>query len=194
VVDAAEALLQLDEARADGPAAGGVLTAAGRRFVRAMRDEVAPWLGEAVDDDVARLAAGANAEHRARWRLRNLVVAPESVAALVAAWRGGRGAPAVAEAALRDDPGRVLERSERLRLVHRMLRDPGTAADLPDGHGAYLRGDHVTAFTAYGEDWVGLSLVSPYRVLSERPEVVKALYETLGGRVDLHILARWLDG
>ncbi len=183
VVDAADAML-----------GRGVLTAAGRRFVRAMRDEVAPWLDEAVDADVARLAAGANAEHRARWRLRNLIVAPEAVSAVIAAWHSGKPAPSLAEPALRDDPGRVLEQSARLRLVHRSLRDPAAAEGAPEGDAAYLRGDHETAFTAYGMDWVGLAVVSPHRALRERPELVKAVHEALTPGVDLHNLADWLSG
>jgi hypothetical protein len=111
-------------AAADGLLAGGGLTAAGERFVGAMRDEVARWLGDPVEPEVARLAAGANAEHRARWRLRNLLVAPETVEAVVAAWRAGLPPPAVPVPAVRAGSGRALERSERLDLVHRMLRRP----------------------------------------------------------------------
>lgn len=183
VVDAADAML-----------GHGVLTAAGRRFVGAMRDEVTPWLDEAVDADVARLAAGANAEHRARWRLRNLVVAPEAVRALVAAWHSGKPAPELAEPTLRDDPGRVLEQSARLRLVHRALRDPAAAEGASQGDAAYLRGDHETAFTAYGMDWVGLAVVSPHRALRQQPELVKAVHQALTPGVDLHNLADWLGG
>ncbi|WP_433301298.1 aKG-HExxH-type peptide beta-hydroxylase [Actinoplanes sp. CA-030573] len=178
--------------------AGGHLTAAGARFVQAMRDEVDPWLAEPVDAGVARLADGANAEHRARWRLRNLAIAPGSVAALAEAWRRGEPAP-IPEPELRTGGGRALETSTRLALVHRLLRgssvDHGTAGDL-----AYLRGDAATALDAYrkslvsgeAEPWVGMALVSPARSIRERLELVRATCLALPD-VDLDTVVAWLD-
>jgi hypothetical protein len=99
-----------------------VLTAAGRRFVGALRDEVGQWLDEPVDGEVARLASGADLDHRVRWRLRNLRVSEESTRALVDAWRSGRPAPELPEAEVVAG-ARRLEASGRLGLVHRWLRD-----------------------------------------------------------------------
>ncbi|HEX5203275.1 MAG TPA: HEXXH motif-containing putative peptide modification protein [Actinoplanes sp.] len=115
---------------ADALLADGVLTAAGARFVRAMRDEAGRWLSEPVDDRIERLARGANLEHRVRWRLRNLSV---DVGGLVADWEAGRPAR-LPEPALRGGAGRALERSARLDLVHRALREggPGRASRKDD--------------------------------------------------------------
>jgi hypothetical protein len=138
---------------AGGLVGGGVLSAAGVRFVGALRDEAVGWLGEPVDDEVARLAAGANADHRARWRLRNLEV---DSGALVAAWRAGQGAPPLPPATLREGSGRVLPHSERLTRIHERLRVGGERKGGPwpgggvwPGDDAWLGGRHGSARTAY---------------------------------------------
>ncbi|MGX6602056.1 aKG-HExxH-type peptide beta-hydroxylase [Micromonosporaceae bacterium Da 78-11] len=198
---------------------GAVLTSAGARFVAALRDEVAGWLGEPVDAEVAPLAAGANTDHRVRWRLRNLRVDPTAV---VAAWRAGRSAPAAPAATVRPASGRALEHSERLNRVHELLRAPAVGVGVTGGEreagvrpgggvragdDAYLGGDHGTAFDAYrkvlevgptcGEltsAWSGLAVVSPWRIMRERPELVRAVHQELEpGAVDLAALIRWLD-
>jgi HEXXH motif-containing protein len=202
---------------ADGLLGGDALTAAGRRFVTALRDEAGRWLPDPVDDEVARLAAGANADHRARWRLRNLQVPPETVAAMVAARQAGAPPPAPPEPTLRPGTGRTLERSHRLDRIHRTLRDPARNEPNPSepetadrarsgpGDDAYLRGTPGAAFDAYvkelvettGRDpatWAGLALVSPYAALRDRPELVRAVFLALDGRDDLHSLAGWLSG
>ncbi|MFD0518036.1 aKG-HExxH-type peptide beta-hydroxylase [Paractinoplanes durhamensis] len=190
----------------------GQLTAAGTRFVRAMRDEAAGWLSEPVDPRVARLAAGANAEHRARWRLRNLEVDPAAVAELVAAWRRGAAAPAVPEAGLAADRGRQLESSERLRLVHRLLNEGDhrgrAGSGLRPGDDAYLDGDAGTAATSYSKGlafssdldrWSGLAVVSSHAAMRDRPELVRAV--TLAAaeagevrNVGPEAVAAWLSG
>jgi hypothetical protein len=196
VVEAAEALL-----------ASGHLTVAGTRFVQAMRDEVGGWLEDAVDPRVARLADGANAEHRARWRLRNLAVPDDVVADLVAAWWRGEPAPVVPEAGLRRYDGRRLESSERLALVHRLLREGDhrvrAGSGLRPGDDAYLDGEAGTAYAAYVEDlgvgpgdldrWAGLAVVAPHRALREQPELVRAGWLSLGD-VGLDTVAAWLSG
>jgi hypothetical protein len=182
---------------------GGTLTAAGTRFVTALRAEVQPWLAEPVPAPVARLATGANADHHLRWRLRNRHLDPRDVRLLTDAWTRGRTPPAV-ESELRPAPRRALEASGRLDLVHATLRGrpapPGTA----EGDLAYLRGDEAAALTAYrnrvvaepGDDaaWAGLALSGGGPALRGRPEVVAALYRSLPGRdVDPLALARWLS-
>ena len=154
-------------AAADGLLGGGRLTAAGRRFVSALRDEAGGWLREPLDPEVVRLADGANVDHRVRWRLRNLRVDPAAAASLAAAWRAGRRRPPVPEPAPRAAPRRELEQSTRLGLIHTLLR-PAGARSGPDllsddpaprpgggvrpGDDAYLRGDHETAYAAYLAD------------------------------------------
>jgi hypothetical protein len=71
----------------------GKLTPAGTRFASALADEVRPWLDEPVAPDIARLATGANADHRLLWRLRNLAVDPAAARALAGAWRQSRQPP-----------------------------------------------------------------------------------------------------
>jgi hypothetical protein len=206
---------------ADGLLAGDALTPAGRRFTRALRQEAAGWLIEPVAPEVARLAAGANADHRARWRLRNLTVDATALDCLIRAWRSGAPPPPLPEPAVRPAPSRELEHSTRLGLVHAALRGAdrrapgdyrnGSERDpaLPPGSGvrpgddAYLRADHGTAVDAYLKDlegapadpdaWSGLALVSPWRVVRERPELVRAAYLALGD-ADVGALADWLAG
>ena len=188
---------------ADGLLAGDLLTAPGRRFTGALRDEVTPWLAEPVDPAVDRLAAGANAEHHARWRLRNLTVDPATVEALAAAWQRGAPPPAVPEPALRPGP-RALERSTRLNLVHDAIRGVRRNPALPPGgrqrpgDDAYLRGDLGAALRAYAADldqdesWTGLAMVSPQPALRTKPELVRAIHRRTGASAVR--IATWLDG
>lgn len=204
-------------AAADG-LLGAPLTAAGRRFVAALRDEAAGWLREPVDAEVARLAEGANLDHRMRWRLRNLRADRAAAGSLAAAWRAGLPRPALPEPVLAPAPGRELERSSRLDLIHALLRgSPRSGAGLAGrnpalrpgggvrpGDDAYLGADHGTAYVAYlkgleeetGPDdlWSGLALVLP--ALRERPELVRAVYLALEAAdpADLPGLADWLNG
>jgi hypothetical protein len=196
VVDASEALL-----------GGGSLTAAGARLVRAMRDEAREWLSEPVDAEVERLARGANLEHRVRWRLRNLGV---DVAGLAADWEAGRPAR-IPEATLRGGAGRALERSARLDLVHRALREQERDQSLRPvgrqrpGDDAYLRGDAGAALDAYlkalekpdpdaaqAELWAGVALAGPWECMRQRPEAVRDLYGYLR-TVPLTAVADWLE-
>ncbi|MET8148441.1 aKG-HExxH-type peptide beta-hydroxylase [Actinoplanes sp. NPDC049668] len=183
---------------ADELLSGGGLTAAGSRFVTALRAEALPWLDEPVAPAAARLAAGANADHRLRWRLRNLSVDPADARALAGAWRRGDSPPRVASR-LRAAPRRALEASARLDLAHAVLRgEPayGTGGDL-----AYVRGERDAAVRAYagslmsvpGDDaaWAGLVLAGG---LSAEPEVLAAAYRALNDRnVDPITLATWLS-
>ncbi len=191
VVEAAERLLGSE-----------VLTAAGRRFTGALRDEVAGWLGEPVDPTVARLAEGANTEHRVRWRLRNLEVDPAAIRTLARAWQDGTPAPAMPVPELRRDAQRELGHSERLTLTHQHLRDGSGGPQARPGDDAYLRGNYEAAVDAYRQDLevdpdrevgtlAGLALVAPEAALRERPEVVRALWHQVGGAV--RELAAWLS-
>ena len=188
---------------ANGLLAGDVLTAPGRRFAGALRDEVSPWLAEPVDAAVARLADGANAEHLARWRLRHLAVDPAAVDALVAAWERGAAPPSIPDPAVRPAP-RALEHSDRLAVIHGTLRGlrrnpaPPPGGRLRPGDDAYLRGDSGAALEAYLKEldqvagWTGLAMVSPRPALRAKPELVRAIHRRTGAS-PLRI-ATWLDG
>jgi hypothetical protein len=185
-----------DSGNGNGGKAGGGegsgLTAAGARFVTALRDEVQPWLAEPVDPDVQRLARAANTDHRLRWRLRNLVVDPADAAAVAAAWRHGDRPPPVASR-LVPAPRRALESSARLDLVHRALRgDPQPGGRATAGDTAFVRGDYGTARRAYrnGVDWTGLALTGPIR---GRLEVIVSAYRLLGERPDPLAFADWMS-
>jgi hypothetical protein len=196
-------------AAADGLLDGEQLTAAGRRFVGALREEVAGWRDQPGGERIARLARGANADHRVRWRLRNLRVRPETVAVLAEAWRRGEAPPPVPEAEIRAAPRRILEVSDRLRLVHSLLRDqspspagrvrPFADAQAGAGHGtpsgpygkgnlAWLRGDMAAAFAEFllaaerdDEFWAGLSLTAPGGPL-QRPELARAVWQATSAK------------
>jgi hypothetical protein len=186
---------------ADGLLAAGGLTAAGTRFVTALRAEVLPWLEEPVPADIARLATAANADHHLRWRLRNRHVRPRDAELAAEAWSQGRTAPAIT-AELRAAPRRALEASSRLDLVHATLR--GTPATATEADRAHVRGDAGAALSAYrervvldpadGAAWAGLALSGSDRMLRDAPEVVAAVYRALGDpRVDPLALAGWLS-
>jgi hypothetical protein len=189
----------------------GYLTPAGARFTRALRSEVDGWLSEDVDPEVERLARGANLEHRVRWRLRNLTV---DVEALVRAWPHDRPP----EASLRPGAGRALERSDRLDLVHRLLREgdqslPPGSRQRP-GDDAWLRGESGTARHAYVQSlkqsvsratkpetppgprevdlWAGVAIAGPWPSVRERPELVRAAYLALPDQ-ELDKIADWLN-
>jgi hypothetical protein len=188
-------------------------TAAGTRFVGALLDEVRPWRDEPVDPEAERLARLANADHRLRWRLRNLAVPPEQAEALAAAWRRGDPPPAV-ESRLVPAPRRALENSDRLNRMHAALRRDaagaatarGATTHLPGGGAAagddaLLAGDHGTARSAYRKgvvsepaddaSWTGLALLTDRL---ERLEVVVAGYRALPDRPDPLAFARWISG
>jgi hypothetical protein len=170
----------------------GPLTPAGRRFVGALRDEVRPWLDEPVDPEIERLSRIANADHRLRWRLRNLTVDPDDLDRLGQAWRAG-GPPPEVRARLRPGTRRAFESSDRLDLIHATVKGdhpprPGgraTAGDI-----ALLRGDHGTAECAYLEGdvpaWTGLALATGH---GDRLELARAVARREGA--DPLAVLRW---
>ena len=186
---------------ADRLLAGGNLTAAGRRFVGALRDEVGPWLAEPVDPQIERLARAANADHRLRWRLRNLILDPDDAARLARAWRAGAPPPDVTPRLV---PGtrRALERSLRLDLIHATVKGdppPQPGGRRTAGDAAFLRGDHGTAESAYVDRlfaapdddaaWTGLALVTGH---ADRLECGKAL--TMREQTHPVAALRWISG
>ena len=202
---------------------GGRLTAAGERFVSAVRDQADRWRDDPVDPEIARLAADANTDHRVRWRLRNLRVDPGGIDPLVRAWRAGAPRPPSLPGAEVAPGPRRLEASARLDRVHARLRaadrggpPPGdgpqgdhrgrAGGGVRPGDDAWLGGDHGTGQEAYisvlksvrasDADFdaalAGLALVSPWRVLRERPEIVRATWLALR-RPPLDALVEWFD-
>ena len=116
-------------AATDALLGAGHLTPTGVRFVTAMRGRVRPWLAEPVPPVVAGFAERANADHRLRWRLRNVPVDPRLARALAGAWRAGGPPPGPVPPAGVRAGARALERSARLDLVHARLRDPHARPD-----------------------------------------------------------------
>jgi hypothetical protein len=176
----------------------GELTPVGARFVSALRDEVRPWLGEPVDPRIERLAAAANTDHHLRWRLRNRHVDPADAAALAEAWRRGDRPPdGAVRSRLVPAPGRALESSDRLDLIHHLLGEPTArpGGRVTAGDDAFARGDDGAALEAYRKGvpddaaWTGLALVSDRL---PRLEIVAAVHRALGGTPDPLELARWL--
>lgn len=173
-------------AAADGLLAGEHLTPAGRRFAGALRAEVAAWRDQPGGERIARLAREASADHRIRWRLRNLEVSAATVALLVDAWRRGADAPAVPEATVRTGRGRVLAGSDRLRLVHALLRGQS-----PDDDAKAVAG-HGTPSGAAGRDdefWAAVALAAPGGPMA-RPELARALWQA-APTGDIDALVRW---
>lgn len=137
---------------AAGLLAGGELTPAGVRFTTALLAEVRSWHDDPVEPEIQRLADLANADHRVRWRLRNLTVTPADTERLVAAWHAGTEPPRIVPEPA-GHRGRALGNSPRLPLIRRMLdgHQPGDGADA-----ACVRGDHDTARAAYEADAAGM--------------------------------------
>ncbi|WP_430783183.1 aKG-HExxH-type peptide beta-hydroxylase [Actinoplanes sp. G11-F43] len=171
---------------AAGLLAGGELTPAGVRFTTALLAEVEPWLAEPVEPEVQRLADLANADHRVRWRLRNLTVTPEDTARLVTAWRAGAGPPRVTPV-LTGTPGRELAGGPRLPLIRALLdgRDPGEGPDAD-----WVRGTVLPAYPI--GVWDGLALVSRRPAWRERPEVVRAVARAIP-EAGTEAVAIWLS-
>ena len=202
---------------------GGTLTPAGARFVGALHRAALDMLDEPVAPPVLRLAEAANADHRLRWRLRNLIVDPAAVQELAHAWRQHVPQPRKdVPVQIRPAQRRSLESSARLDLMHRLLRGdlaPGSPADRTggtdrgstgngDGDREFVRGDAAGALRAYrrrivaapGDDaaWAGLALTGGWSAVRDRPEVVAAVYRAVADgpepvRPDPEAVALWFD-
>jgi HEXXH motif-containing protein len=192
-------------------ASAGSLTDAGRRFVDGLRCRVESLFAVPVDPALVTMAGLVNDDHRLGWRLRNVRVAPDTVADLAERWRRGerpplhrRDRPVVAATAptYAEDPRHELI---RLAATNRSVR--GSAGDL-----ALLDGDLGTAAAEFRaalaadwhqpDAWTGLALVRSRvgparagRTYSDEPEVLRALYihlRSTGGTPDVDDLADWL--
>ncbi len=204
---------------ADELAGSPELTDAGRRFVEGIRSTIRSWVSEAVPPGLAAQASDSAADHRGRWRVRNLNPAADAISILTSQWQ--RAEPASAEPVRTDvvsGPAPAATETARFRLRHLRLTDQdqfeAACAEASGADVAYLHGDYDQAARSYRAaiasapdcvtNWAGLGLArlrggdpATGRALLERPEVLLALYRALsdvGEDPDPEDLARWLDG
>ncbi|GIF62075.1 HEXXH motif domain-containing protein [Asanoa ishikariensis] len=186
----------LDEARTSP-----LLTESGRRFVDAMTTATLGW-DEPVPDAADRLADESAAAHHVFWRVRNMRVADDDVAALRDRWQAGQPAGPLPPSALATP-----SIDYRSRLLPGYLRLFGASAGQPPpADAAYAEGDLDTALSLYEQEltqdpwcpqpWAGIALClrgdAPLWPLLDRAEVVASLYHALDGRCDLPRLVAWL--
>ncbi|WP_433533807.1 aKG-HExxH-type peptide beta-hydroxylase [Micromonospora sp. CA-249363] len=186
------------------------LTEAGRSFVADMARTLHGWRDpldgpvEAAVRDVADAGA-------VRWTLANLRPDPDGVARLAHAWRQGlppaldRAASTVVAAPAR--PALTVASGPEAAVRHRLLGGGGPCGSSPSDQ-AYAAGNSEDALAGYRrrlaadpgdvDAWVGLALAAHHtgqpaaaRVLTHRPELVRALSQTLGD-ADPLTLAAWL--
>lgn len=201
--------------RAIGAADG--LDELGRRLVAELTRRVEPWLDEPVDVRVRSAAALAVADHRASWRAHHLRPAAETVRAGAAAWtRGEPLPPAPDEAPAPGRPARGFD--TRAVLLRWLLADPAGFAALRDDPGAVvegalaedvalvegrteeaLRAFHARALRGGDPDaWVGLGLAARAagdpagEGLLAHPDHAMALHTALAGQADPLELGRAL--
>ncbi|MEU5848658.1 HEXXH motif domain-containing protein [Saccharopolyspora shandongensis] len=183
---------------------GGGLTELGQELVSAVADRLAACEQEPVPGEVSDIVAKLADDHYAVWRLRHAYPAPWTVAALAAAWLGGRSARDVARAdsirpyRRRDGAGargyllkaKALDPDRFAALVHRPAGLPGRTAgpDLACCAGDYEKSTpgYLSAIQADPDDgaaWVGLGISlrgqgshAPATALLEIPEVVVAVH------------------
>jgi hypothetical protein len=187
--------------------ASGALTGLGSRFVAGMSARAAELARAQVPAEALRLARDATADHWTAWRLRNLLVDPEQVAAWADAWLCGSGSPPAGWPVSSVLPARqctVLE--PRLGLTYLRLRYPETFRRLAEDPAAlaaevrgatvadalYAVGDTTAAGVAYRREvadsperidlWAGLALArwrTATPAAAARPEVVRALHHSI---------------
>lgn len=193
-------------------AGSGALTAAGERFVAGQREAFDGLDRVPVPERTSRLARLVNEDHRASWRLRNVLVEPEVVEALADAWLRGGGPPADRRASRVVDGAAPFAAEPRDQLVQRVVADRPFEAG--PGDRALLAGDYAAAAEAFVDEvrahperdgaWVGLAVArarygsqDAARVYAAEPELLRALYtrlDTVNGRANPDRLARWLAG
>ncbi|MFI5924665.1 aKG-HExxH-type peptide beta-hydroxylase [Micromonospora sp. NPDC051543] len=186
------------------------LTEVGRSFVTDMARTLHGWRDQ-LDGPVEAAARDVADAGAVRWGLANLRPDPDGVARLAHAWRHGvppalDGAPStVVPAPAR--PALTVAGGPEAAVRHRLLGGGGPHQSSPSDQ-AYAAGNSEDALAGYrrrlaadsGEvdAWVGLALAAhrtgqpaAARVLTHRPEVVRALSQTLVD-ADPLALAAWL--
>jgi uncharacterized protein len=192
----------------------GSLTEHGERFVARLIDTLESWRGEAIGSDIAAGASDIVRAGAVRWRLANLRPSTAEVHRIAEARRDGAPCPRIAgvPAAEPATPSPAVLDGLAGRIRAGLIGD-GTRAPSRAEEDAYLAGDFAGASLRYRaavaaaphllEPWIGLALSSRRdgarpgsRILTERPDLVRAVYLALDGRESApDELAGWLaDG
>ncbi|MFB9682886.1 aKG-HExxH-type peptide beta-hydroxylase [Amycolatopsis plumensis] len=198
-----------------------VLTTAGRRFLRGIAAELAPWQDDPIAAEARKWANHAMADHYVGWRLRHLRPAPETVAELVGAWRAGRRWTGHIPADRQPTP--VPDGTwpdARLDLIRLRMRENGASTLSSDGSAvpgatpadiAFVGGRLQEAIDGYRAELVadpdnsaalaGLAVAlsswttgPASRALMHHPELVRAVHRELRSDSDasLEAVAGWL--
>ncbi|MGV9411240.1 aKG-HExxH-type peptide beta-hydroxylase [Nocardia sp. NPDC003693] len=210
--DFARGRVQVTEAMVTA-ANSGLLTEAGQRLLAGLAKSVRAWGEQDLPGAARRAAAEALLAHRIHWRVRNLVVEPRAIDALMSDFDAGR---------MPRDPGHAVTfaaqpgipaRYRSLSLVARLLTLDPVGAGGPvqlAGDRAYLAGYLTESMALYQRElradplrpqaWAGYALAASkmfgrnhFDVLTERPEILAALYSVAGPDIEILELVRWLS-
>jgi HEXXH motif-containing protein len=146
------------------------LTALGGRVVAALGAAIERLHNEAIPSDTKRLAEDLVVEHRASWRLRNLVPEPADVEKLADAWLAGH--PMTAEVQIHD---RLIDRIEegdespRAQLAEFWVSEPETLRRLAGNPEAFR-----TRFPGASEADVNLVAGEYNKVIEEQSQRIAA--------------------
>ncbi|WP_212996683.1 HEXXH motif domain-containing protein [Winogradskya consettensis] len=200
------------------------LTESGQRFFQGLHTRLGEWSHEpadAVDPDVARLAAITADSHRIGWRLRHFRPRENDVAELISLRTAGKPAEPLGPvpAAIRPHAGlrwdQHIPAAARRRILSTTASpDPliaGEAAllshDVPGARAAFVSAIGRTSGAVDNADvpddearaWAGLALslaaagdTPAATALRRRPDLVRAVYAGMGRRVDPADIATWL--
>ncbi|MGW5741169.1 HEXXH motif domain-containing protein [Amycolatopsis sp. NPDC003861] len=178
------------------------LTEAGQQFLTGLAAVFEPWQAEPCTREAVHWAEVLAADHHAGWRLRHLRPEPETVSALVEAWRQHGPCPPVSPATRLDTVSDGEWTNARADLIRVRFADDGDAElaqvwsqvrGALDGDHRLLTGRAGEAGSAYeaalaenpehAEALVGLGLALPAghaaRALLGVPEVVRAVHREL---------------
>jgi len=202
----------------------GRLTEWGGRLVRGLYDRLRIWLADAVAGEPAHAAWAATADHQASWRIRHVRADLGWVANATSAWVGRHDPPRVGPLPVDVVARGPTWTHPRLMLYRLRLTSPGCGSgsaappadavpDATDADVALIDGDTVAATGLYlariradaadFDAWTGLGLalaarrVPGWRLLVNRPELVRALHQSLATRGNPPSpldLSRWLAG
>jgi HEXXH motif-containing protein len=191
------------------------LTAAGRRLVEGVADELGPWQKETVPADIARLAEVAAVDHYAGWRLRHIRPHETLVADLAKAWISGEDTvkpvqlPQDSEPTRDPDgdwPGARLDLA-RLALTETIADRWAAVPGATEADRAFVSGDLSRAAEGYRAEltrdpdnasaWIGLGLALTAqdlpggRALLQHPELVRAVRRRTAA--EPAELAEWIE-
>ncbi|MEV5910493.1 HEXXH motif-containing putative peptide modification protein [Streptomyces chartreusis] len=203
---------------ATGLLASGRLTDPGEIFARALLRTIESWLPEPVPETPARLARDVCEARRSTWRLRHLRLDTADARALAEGWRSRRATSTEVRAVphprpelVRPDARGALSRlyvscpeaftEERLRAHGEIAVQMDLIAGDRSGAERWYR-ERISERPDHSEFWVGWAAAwaqderpPSARLLMERPEVAKNVYECLaadGEIIDPLALSEWL--